>query len=215
MPTISLSHNVAQARKSLKNYQVKQLPAATTRALNRTLRGTVTDTKRLIAKRLNLSQANIAKEIRSKPASKKTGNLYQATMIVKGGFKRNLASFKPSVTKKGLSGKIWDTRTKYPSAFIWKRTISAGSTAETAFHRVKGADKVATTKGSYHGRKIKRGPRKGSVIKRQPIKPIYGDSVVGVFTHRGRRPPIQKILRRTIPRRFALGLRRQIARINR
>lgn len=216
MPTVTLSHNVAQVRKSLKNYQIKQLPAATTRALNRTLRGTVTDTKRLIAKRINLTQSEVAKQIRSKPATKKTGNTYQAVMTVKGGFKRNLASFKSlRKTKKGLSGKIWKTQTKYPGAFIWTRTISAGGTAKTAFHRVKGADKVVTSKGTYRGKRIQRGPRKGSIIKRQPIKPIYGDSVIGIFTFKGRRPPVQQILRRTIPRRFNVELRRQIARIRR
>ena len=213
---IKLTHNVKQVRKSLQRYQVKQLPAATTRALNRTLRGTVTDTKRLIGKRLNLKAGEIAKEIKSKPASKKTGNTYRATMTVKGGYKKNLASFKNrGKTKKGLSGKIWETRTKYPGAFVWKRKISSGDTAETIFHRVKGAEKKATSKGSYRGKRIQRGPRKGSIIKRQPIKPIYGDSVVGVFTHKGRRPPVQQILRRTIPRRFNLELRRQIARIKR
>lgn len=211
---VSVKTNVKLASKSLKNYEKKQLPPAVTRALNRTLRGTVTDTKRLIAKEINLTQAEIGKEIHVRKATGKTGNAYRAKLTVKGGFKRNLASFKGvRPTKKGLSGKIWKKNTKYPGAFIWKRKIASGNTAETAFHRVKGAEKVVSKQGHYKGRKITRGPRKGKAIKRQPIKPIYGDSVINIFVREGRNGSVRKALLKTIPARFDVELGRQIARM--
>lgn len=211
---VSVKSNVKLVSKSLKNYEKKQLPPAVSRALNRTLRGTVTDTKRLIAKEINLTQADIAKEIYVKKATGKTGNAYKATMVVRGGYKRNLASFKgTSKAGKGLAGKIWKKRTKYPGAFLWVRKIGSGGVAETAFIRVKGAKKVVPNKGSYAGRKIKRGPRKGQALKRQPIKPIYGDSVVNIFVREGRGGSVRKALLKTIPARFDVELGRQIARI--
>lgn len=214
---ISLNAEVRKASSRLKQYQRKQLPAATTRALNRTLRGTVTDTKKLIASRINMTQANIGKDIKSIPASVKTGNRFVASMRITGNYKkRNIASFKGlKKIKKGLSGKPWKTRVKYLGAFVWTRKIKSGDTAQTAFHRVKGAEKVAPSKGRYAGRIVTRGKNKGRKLMRQPIKPLFGSSVVDVYLQEnGTDEPIPVILSRTVPARFEIELERQLARIS-
>ena len=94
---VNVSVDVKSARKSLLQYQKKQLPAATTRALNRTLRGTVTDTKREVAKRINMTQGRIGKVIRKRFASKKqggSGSQFVAIMMVTGERRKpNIASF--------------------------------------------------------------------------------------------------------------------------
>lgn len=218
---INVTADVRRASKKLKNYQRKQLPAATQRALNRTLRGTVTDTKKAIAARINLTQARIGKVLHKKYATKKggpgsSGSQWVAIMSV-GGERRkpNIASFKGiRKTKKGLSGKPWKTTVKYPGAFLWVRGTKGGGTATTAFHRVKDAKKVKPSKGTYAGKRVKRGPNKGKPIMRQPIKPLFGDSIVGVFLQTPKQgEPVKQVLLRTVPKRFAKEIEAQLARI--
>jgi len=204
---ISVVSNVDAARRRLKNYQKRQLPTAVTRALNRTLRGAATDTKRLIGKRINLPLGKIAKEIKKFPATTKGGGKrFVARLHVSGARKRpNIASFRGTrQIKGGVVGKPWRTRVKYGKrSFIWTRTAASGNEASTAFHRIEGTKKVPS-KGRYAGTKA----------KREEIKPLFGESIVGTFIQRtGRTRGVKQTLRRTIPRRFNLELSRQLARI--
>lgn len=214
---IDLSNNIDKVRKDLKRYQKQQLPKAITKALNRTLRGAITDTKKLVGKRINLSQAKISEELSKKFATgKSVGNAYQATMVVRGGYKRNLASFKGvrQLKRGGVSGKIWTANKKYKTGFLWERKIATGSVSKTAFMRDPDSRaKVTTQRGSYKNRKITRGPRAGQAVKRQPIKPIYGDSVVSIFSRKGRKQPVSVILQRILPNRFVKSFDHEVKRI--
>ena len=195
---INVQAQVESARRNLKQYQKKHLPTAITRALNKTLTGTVTDTKRLLVKRINMTSANVGKRIKKQPASAKPGyNRYVAVMRVDEDRKPNLASFKGLRVLKGrkgsrgggISGKIWKKNVKYKNAFIWERSTKGGGMVRTVFHREKGAGRL-------------------------PIKPIFGDSVSGLFTQRPKQGrSIKKLLRPKIRGRFGVELGRQLKRI--
>lgn len=200
---ISVVAQVDSARRNLKQYQKKHLPAAITRALNKTLTGTVVDTKELISKRINLTKRDIGGKITRRPASAKAGyNRYVAVMAIDKEKKSNLASFKGTKELKGrkgsrgggLSGKPWKKRTKYKHGFIWTRgKKGSDGMARTAFLR--------ETEG-------------GKRVSRLPIRPIFGDSVSGVFLQRPKQGrSIKKILRPKIRSRFGIELGRQLARI--
>jgi hypothetical protein len=62
---------------------------------------------------------------------------------------------------------------------MFRRTMASGHTG--VFERVKGAAKVVPHNGRYDGRRIKRGPRKGQFLLRQPIKEAFGPSVLKAF----------------------------------
>jgi len=188
---ISVTADIKAARDKLKNYQKKQLPAATTRALNKTLRGTVTDTKKLIGERLNMTQARIAQDITKKFASTKAGyNRYRVVMRLQDRKKPNIASFKGTkqLKRAGVVGKPWKTRVKYgKKSFIWERGAVGGGSSKTAFHRV--------------GK------------ERLPIKPLFGESPSGILMQIPKQgKPIRRALRPKIRRRFRVELERQIAR---
>jgi len=195
---ISVTAQVKEAKKYLKDYQRKRLGPAISRALNKTLTGTVVDTKNLMVKKINMTKKEIGQRISKKPASAKPGyNRYEAVMVVRERKKPNLSSFKGTKALKGrkgsrgggVTGKVWNKRIKYKNAFIWSRGKVGGGTAETVFHRVKGA-------------------------KRLPIKPIFGDSVSGLLTQRPKQGrSIKSALRPKIRARFGIELDRQIARI--
>jgi hypothetical protein len=160
---ISVQAQVLSARRNLKQYQKKHLPAAITRSLNRTLTGTVVDTKELMSKRINLTKRVIGGKIKKTFASAKPGyNRYVAIMRVDEDKKPNIASFKGT-----------------------KQLKRAGVVEEG-------------------------GKRPG----RLPIKPIFGDSVSGLFTQRPKQGrSIKKMLRPKIRGRFGVELGRQLARI--
>lgn len=190
---VSVTADIKAARDKLKNYQKRQLPAATTRALNKTLRGTATDAKKLIAERINFKSGDIAKKMELTFASGKAGySAHRVVLRIVERKKPNIASFKGTkqLKRAGVVGKPWKTRVKYgKKSFIWERgTVGGGKNARTAFHRT--------------GK------------KRLPIKPIFGDSISGVFVQIPKQgKAIRRALRPKIRARFRVELERQIARI--
>lgn len=91
-----------------------------------------------------------------------------------------LIDFKTRFTKRGGAKVQMLTSTPQQQfKFAFKSSMNSGHTG--GFQRVKGAEKVAPQTGSYKGRRIKRGPRAGQFLKRQPIKELFGVPVVRVF----------------------------------
>lgn len=91
-----------------------------------------------------------------------------------------LYDFKIRFTKRG-GARVQMLASKGPEVFkhAFKGTMDTGHVG--AFQRVKGAAKIAPARGKYAFRTIKRGPRKGQLIKRQPIKELFGPPVVRAF----------------------------------
>jgi len=206
MATLSVTADVKKAASSLKRYQRKKVPTASKRAINKALRGGRTDTKKVLSKRISMTQRKIGERIKLQFATNKAKGTLQVVGPRKGKEFSNLGSFnvkppeksirgKRRVKGKGVRAKVWGGRKAqvYRGTFAWTRPGKTGD-AVTVFKRSRGAPKVAPGKragrnsdGTTGVRKIKRGPRKGRVILRQPITPVYGASLKREFTRSNRR----------------------------
>lgn len=76
-----------------------------------------------------------------------------------------------------------------------------------AFQRVKGAMKTSPDSGTYAKRILKRGPRKGLYMLRQPIKELFGVPVVRTFEIK---PQIQQQATQNLAATFDKSLKRKI-----
>jgi len=206
---IDLKIDVEQAANNLLNYQRKKLPTAVTRTLNKTIRGVLTDTKRLMAKRIGMTQKEIAD--RTKLTFSTSTNLV-ASMEIRGERRvPNMSAFRARQMKKGVSARVWERRRVYKGTFIVQRR---GGKKDTVFKRVHGAKKVRPTKGRYAGKVIKRGPRKGQPVLRQPIAPVFGTSLRRAFVAFPRDyRPAKEVLYPMAIGRFEKEFSRQINRI--
>lgn len=225
---MNLTGTVEAARRDLANYQKRQLPTATQRALNRTLDFAATTTKRVMTKYIGISNAAIGRrlqKIKAPPQGTKV------TMIVRGDRVPSIASFKhrkpaksikgkKRLAGKGVSARVWDKSKVYPGSFIWDRGRSS-----IAFKRVKGAAKIEPKKGNRY--RVKRGGvygkkaghpyrlRRGDIIKRQPVEVVYGADIAQVFLSSPRKgAPIDKINAAVGPE-FKKRLDHEITRIRR
>jgi len=206
MATLSLTVDVKKAASALKGYQRKKVPTASKRAINRALRGGRTDTKKVLSKRISMTQRKIGERIKLQFATNKAKGTLQVVGPRKGKEFSNLGSFKIKIPKKSIRGKrrlgaggvrakVWGEprAKKYKGTFAWTRPGKTGD-AVTVFKRSRGAPKVvpgkragSNTDGTTGIRKFKRGPRKGKAILRQPITPVYGASLKREFTRSNRR----------------------------
>lgn len=197
------------ASKSLKDYQRKRLPAVTVSALNRTLRGAVTDTKRVMAKKIAMTQANVGRGLIPRKAIKG----HPIASITVRGERRvpNLSRFqRVRQTKKGVSAKVWEKQKTYKGTWLLERD----SGSNTVFKTMKSKDKVVPSKGSYYGRTIKRGPRKGQKLKRRPIEPVFGTSLRRAFLQQPNSGRSAKtILKPMIEARWRTEFARQLGRL--
>lgn len=191
---IDFTNNIKEARASLRNYEKRQLPVATQRALNKTLDAAFTITKRVLSDHISITKTNIGRRLhkRKAPAGGDT-----AKLVIEARKVPNLASFKHTTQTKLIKGKrrlsstgiyasVWEKRRMYKRAFIWDR---GGS--KTAFKRVKGAAKKKPTlskvsnpskyivkrAGTYNGHRLE----KGDVVLRQPLEPVFGADIAQVF----------------------------------
>lgn len=203
---IDLSIDVKGAAASLKNYQRRRLPNVVRMTLNKTIRGVLTDTKKVMARRIGMTQREIA--ARTDLIFAAPGKL-SATLKIHGERRvPNLSNFKAKQLKRGVSAKVWEKRKVYKGTFLVKNGKG------TVFKRVSGAEKVKPSKGAYAGRRIKRGPRKGQAILRQPIAPVFGTSLRREFVKPSRqaKAPIDIVSALAYPR-FEKEFDRQIKRI--
>lgn len=151
-------------------------------ALTRTLSTVRTDLDRELRGEVNLMKAIVMDHIAitGKPTKDNpTGQIKVSHKLLK------LAAFKPKYPKKrGVSVTTLKKKGRQYFRHGFKATVigGLGGSHTGAFTRVKGRPKAVPMKGRYAGRRIKRGPRKGQLIKRQPIKEMFGISVAGVLT---------------------------------
>lgn len=230
--TIDVRADVAAAASELKNYQRRQLPRIARLSVNKAIRGGRTDAKNLLKKRISMSVGDIARRIKI-VQSKAGSKVIRATLTIprrrgRGGEFPNLASFTLSKAGKsirgkrrlppsGLGAKVWGEKKfkKYRGVFVWDR-----GGAKTAFKRVRNAPKVVPSKragGDRSLRVFKRGPKKGRPIKRQPIAPVYGASLVREFVRRNRNSPREAPLdtvRKTVRTRFIKEFNRLLRRLD-
>jgi len=148
-----------------------------------------------IRKVVNVKVAAVHSRIRLRKA---VGNNLSAKLSMNYKKHPNLASFGFSIVKPskgvkprpggGLKSRAWKNKGPrqrsnssgailHRGVFVWNRSAKA----KVAMSRQKGVAKVVPTKGSYAGRLLKAGPRKGQPIKRQPLKPIFGPAIKAEF----------------------------------
>lgn len=188
--TVSVDVDIKAAAKKLKNYQRRKLPNIVQQSLNRAGAGMRTEAKRFIPKEhVAMKSSQVFKLTYVKKAQRHNGIVY---LVFKRDRVHSIASFK--ITRKpgkiisgkkrlsgtGLNARVWEKKKNYRGAFLWTRPSAKGGEAVTAFKRVSGVSKAAPTKrtgGDGQIRRIKRGPRKGQKIKRQPIEIVFGASL--------------------------------------
>ncbi len=164
-------------------------------ALNRSIIASRTLGIKEIKEVVNIKVASIKSRIKTTLA---TSSNRSAKLTMKYKKHPNLGSFKFSVVspakgrkkmpKGGVKSRAWTNKGRrqkrnstgailHKGTFVWKRA-GAGN---IVLSRVKGAGKVAPSKGSYAGKRIKVGPRAGQPVLRQPLKPIFGPEVKTEF----------------------------------
>lgn len=238
--TINVTVDVKAAASRLKNYQRNKLPRAVKQSVNTAIKGGRTDVTNALKKRITMPVRAIQNRIKVVQAKGSSINTIVAKLSVPprraGKEFSNLGSFKLQKVRKSVKGKrrlsasgvgarVWGEKKykKYEGAFVWTRAGAAeGSSAVTVFRRVRNAPKVKPSKriggsgGDMGIRKHKRGPKKGQVILRQPIKPVWGASVTREFVRRNRtdiRVAAIDVVRVQIRRRFIKELDRQLRRL--
>lgn len=184
---LSVVADIKPGRRSLRNFEKKRHPAIVQRTLNRTIRGVVTDSARILRSRIKMPSKEIRGQFRIVYARNNSG---WAKATVKKKRPPNLARFGAKAQKKRIKGKIrlsgkglriraWEKRELYTGSFLWER---GGS--KTVMVRIKGAAKETPKKrtgGDGKIRRYKRGPNKGKPVKRQPVKALYGPSLFDVM----------------------------------
>jgi len=229
--TLDLTVDVTAAQKALKNYQKRKLPVATKRAINRAVRGGFTDAKKELKTRITMPVKKIGERIKLTFAKAEASGSLRVIGPRRGKEFSNLGSFKIKIPKKtargkkrlkgkGIRAKVYGERRLkvYRGAFAWTRPGKTGD-AVTVFKRDRSAPKVAPSKrsgvnpdGTTGVRRIKRGPRKGKIILRQPLKPVYGASLIREFVRtnrRGNKAAID-VVRESMRRRFLVEFKRQL-----
>jgi len=225
---LNLTAHVDAARKDLKNYQKRQLPLATQRALNKTLDSAFTITKRVLSKHIGMTVtaigARMAKIKAPANGTKATLRIFAEKVPSIASFKRNtpgvLIKGKRRLAGKGIRARVWDKSKVYPGSFLMKSGRSV-----VAMKRRKGAAKVIPKKGNKYV--VKRGGtygkksgkpytlREGQLIKRQPLDKVFGADLAQVFVSKPRgTAPIDKINAQVIPE-FKKKLDHEISRIRR
>lgn len=236
--TIDVTVDVKAAASRLKNYQRNKLPRAVKQSVNTAIKGGRTDTSNALKKRITMPVRAIQNRIKVVQAKGSSINTIVAKLSVPprraGKEFSNLSSFKLQKVRKSVKGKrrlsasgvgarVWGEKKykKYKGAFVWTRAGAAeGSSAVTVFRRVRNAPKVKpkSREGGNRGvRTFKHGPKKGQVILRQPIKPVWGASVTREFVRRNRtdtRVAAIDLVRVQIRRRFIKELDRQLRRLD-
>lgn len=157
-------------------------------AINKTLRTQRTGISRTLAALLGARKSGIDARMGVFRASRKR---LSGTIVIRGGRGVSLIAFGARQNKKGVSARIFGQRIQHPHAFIThgiNNTISTQPTAlvqgnKLVFERF-GA-KRAMNAGRYGPDsifgKIRRGPRKGQAVQRQPLVVIYGPNLADVF----------------------------------
>ena len=214
--TLDLNPQVKAQRAELDRFQKRQLPNIVSLALRDTIRELKTEAGRYMSKKvLNLPQGVIKKQIKANypPPKGHKGSLVflskKTSSIASFGASRprKIASGKKRYAAQGLRARVWDKKQLYKGSFRWDRP-GKGGIASTAFHRVTGAAKVIPKRrvGGLGKRRVysrnytdKQGVlhRKGSLIKRQPIKVTFGTSVAAAFDQTpkgGTRKPVRVTL---------------------
>ena len=234
--TVDVTVEIKDAASRLMNFQRKKLPNAVKRSANKAIKGGKTDTRKLLAKRITMPSRKIGDRIKITQARGTSIGTIKAKLTVRPKNTKefaNLGSFKIQKVRKSIAGKrrlspsgvgakVWGEKKfkKYRGAFVWSRPGAiSGSAAVTVFKRVKNAAKVKPGKrtgGDGEIRTYKTGPKKGQVIKRQPIEPVYGASVTREFirgNRKGQRTPVIDLVRVSIRARFVKELNRLIERL--
>jgi len=200
---IDITSNINEFRARMNRDVHKIIDSATSAALNRTVAGMKTDSRKYIAQQTKIKGTKaggnpIAKRIQVVKA-RKTFHVASIKMSrLKSREYPNLIHFslkikKPNIVRSYLAG---PKRSKIKHTFVGK--IPNGD-KQLAWHRDKGnPTKVVPKQGRYKGRVIKRGPHKGQKLKRQPIKPTFGPSIMAEFIKEGH----QKHMKESASNRF-------------
>jgi len=231
--TLNLTPEVSAQRASLTRFQKKQLPKIVNLALRDTIRALKTEAGKYMSKRvINMPTGVIKKQIKEvfpPPRSYKGALIFlskKTSSIASFGASkpRKITSGKKRFAAAGLRARVWDKKQLYKGSFRWDRP-GTGGTASTAFHRVTGAAKVVPKKRVGGLGKIqvykrdytdKQGVlhRKGSKIKRQPIKVTFGTSVAAAFDQKpkgGNRKPVRVTLAQAGRRIFNEKMQKRIS----
>ncbi len=231
MATLDLTVDVKKSAAFLKKYQRKKLPTAAKRSLVRAVKGGRTDTKKLLKRQISMKVADIAARIKIVLPKGNTLKLFGKLSVPparRGKEFSNLGSFRVKAPKRSVKGKrrlggsgvrakvYGESKFKlYRGAFVWER--DGGK--KTVLKRVRNAPKVAPTKrtgGNREIRRVKRGPRKGQVVKRQPVEAVFGASLTREFVRtnrRGRSKATIDVVRKLMRSRFIKEMNRQLTRI--
>jgi hypothetical protein len=132
---------------------------------------------RRIREHLNLKAGDVRKAIKisKRPSGSNVDGIisldYQPMALAKFGARYTRS--------KGTTVTIVKDRGPQTFAKMFKASMASGHTG--IFQRIKNEPKRRAQRGSYANRLIKRGPRKGQPILRQPIKEGYGVAVMRAF----------------------------------
>lgn len=207
---LSFKSEIAALTEDLKKIKASAIPKATTQALNRTARGSKTDSVRELSKKTSLKQSDVRPQVQGPSDNRKlqaTKDRQVARVDVRKGYSRNLINFvSPSLRKanhfnarkilksgkkgkykaKGVKAKAWGTSKVYKGSFIGRgqKGNLKGQGSLLVFAR--------TSKSQY------------------PIKALKGPSIRQEFERRPMQEKLRAMARFRFQKEMTAAVRNQI-----
>lgn len=159
----------------------KAIPRAMAAAVNEALRSSRTDLVRRVSEFLLAKKHQIRDPIYiSEGAHMGNSGMHYEGVLTVAYRAIPIIDFKTRFGKR--TGVTTQTMTNEPQQVfkhMFRQTMQSGH--KGIFQRKAEEAKVVPTKGRYAWRTIKRGPRKGQLLRRQPIKESFGPAVTSVI----------------------------------
>jgi len=227
MPTFSVKSDIQPYYHTLSREVQKFIPRALVMGLNKTGMKVKTTVKNQIVQQASVKPSTVAGKSKSRGITLHRASQNRYTVVISVWERKgapNLYGFQGvrmgrkmvigRARRKGVRAKVFGKSKVYPGSFIGKTPV--GRQPKLVWIRdAKKPDKVVPQQGAYAGRRIKRGPRKGQLIKRQPIRPVWGPRLPDFSqTDQAQDAVMQRIEAEFIPE-FARGLQLVIDRASR
>lgn len=154
---------------------------ATYTAINDTMRSEKTDLNKRLREIVNLPAAEVRDRIQITKIATQDNLSGELTLDYRAV---PLRKFKPRY-RRGAGVTVQTLLDKPAQAFAWMFAGKIPNAAKAfVFARVMSAAKVVPKHGRYAGRILKRGPNKGKLMMRQPIRETFGVSVLKALESR-------------------------------
>ncbi|WP_019558609.1 hypothetical protein [Thioalkalivibrio sp. ALE12] len=186
------------------------LPDSITRALNRAVTASRTEASKSIRRTYNLSAA----EVKSTFQVRRPTRQRHEAMMISSGERIPLSRFGARQTRRGVSVNV---RHSTGRKLLFGAFFGDGEGLPSSRVFIRSGAKKRPGKGSYAGRKIRRGPRKGQQILRQPIKDLYSLSVPDMLRQAGVQEQVikrgEEVYLRNLESELRFRIDRAIARV--